>query len=438
MNGNCIYDFSDATIHYNPATIRVDSAGVPVDTITTTSWVYYLAHGPIGTVYTFHVITNPHGFLPSCPTTGITSVTLTSTYGVFVDTMGFICDTTACTDHATFSWFSPGLTGAGAHINVLTSSCTPVALTAKLTFSPKYTFSYVYGCSSYSLSGNVLTMNFSSVAASSPGGAIAVFNPVGTLTIGDTVQTRLRVDPFTGDCDTTNNIMVSVDTIRSSWDPNHKTVTPMGIIAPGTRLEYMIGFENTGNDTAHNIHIQDTLSTNLDVSTFTMVGSSARVITTFSTWSGHTVVKFDFPGINLLDSSHHGLADGWVSYAINAKTSLVPGTTIDNKAGIYFDVNPVVMTNPVENLIGTTTAIGKVSNAVVAIYPNPANDELTVAVNSGSYNTLQVTNMMGQVIATKQVDGKINKVDVKSLPSGIYYIVLKGEDGVKVQKFEKL
>ncbi len=115
------------------------------------------------------------------------------------------------------------------------------------------------------------------------------------------------------------------------------------------------------------------------------------------------------------------------------------GTVINNKAGIYFDFNSVVMTNNVANTIGIPAGIATMSNvANVEVYPNPVNDELTIKADNGSYTTMTITNTMGQQLMKQALNTTQTKVNVKTLPSGIYYITLRGDSGVKVQKFEKL
>ena len=438
VNTNCVLDGGDVYLG-TTSTVEIDSAGVPIDTVTGTSYVYHIATGPSGTVYTFKEIGHPYGYLASCPTTGTASVTITGTGGVYGTTMGFNCDPTACLDNAVSGYFKAGLTGAGAHMWVTSSSCTATTATVKVTFSNKYAFSHIYGGASSSVSGNVLTVNLTGLSAANPQWLAAYFTNVGTLTLGDTVQTRMYLVPASGECDTTNNIIVSVDTIRTSYDPNNKSVMPEGNVTAGTRLNYTLNFENTGTATATNIHIMDTLSDNLDISTIHMNSSSALCRMILLTYGTHNVVKFDFPGINLQDSSHHGLCDGEVSFTINAKSTLAPGAVIDNQAGIYFDINKVVMTNPVENkIVAGTTKVGKVNTSVVTVYPNPVNDELNIKSEGGLYNSLSITNTMGQVITTRTISSNHTQVDVRSLPAGIYYVILKGESGVKTMRFEKL
>jgi hypothetical protein len=68
-------------------------------------------------------------------------------------------------------------------------------------------------------------------------------------------------------------------------------------------------------------------------------------------FGSHTVVKFDFPGINLPDSSHHGYCTGFVQFNVMTRSGLADGTVLPDRAGIYFDDNEVILTNTVTNTI---------------------------------------------------------------------------------------
>ena len=97
------------------------------------------------------------------------------------------------------------------------------------------------------------------------------------------------------------------------------------------------------------------------------------------------------------------------------------------------------MTNNVENVIGIPASVATMTNiANVAIYPNPVSDELTVKVDNDSYNTITITNTLGQQMMKQEFSGTQTKVNVKTLPSGVYYITLRGDSGIKVQQFVKM
>lgn len=61
---------------------------------------------------------------------------------------------------------------------------------------------------------------------------------------------------------------------------------------------------------------------------------------------------FEFNNINLPDStSNLEGSQGYVSYSIKAKTGLPENTIIKNTSAIYFDYNPPIITNTVENIL---------------------------------------------------------------------------------------
>jgi uncharacterized repeat protein (TIGR01451 family) len=261
------------------------------------------------------------------------------------------------------------------------------------------------------------------------------------LTPGDTVHSHFHIGPVTGDSDPTNNDTSRVDTVRSAYDPNYMEVTPSGYIPAATpTLQYTIEFENTGNDTAHNVYVMDTLSPNVVPSSLKILTSSAKMfVSSYRDLAGRNIVKFDFPGINLLDSTHHNLCTGLVAFNVNLKSGLADGTTIFNHAGIFFDDNPVVMTNTVEDIIGLPNRVNTINNTdKVTIGPNPANDHLTISMDNSAFTSFTISNAMGQEFMNQTISGNQTKVDIKTLPAGLYYIMLKGDNGTRTEKFIKL
>ncbi len=154
-----------------------------------------------------------------------------------------------------------------------------------------------------------------------------------------------------------NNTYTSIDTtlieVTCSYDPNDKRVEPVGYsvehhVSNNQRLTYTIRFQNTGNATAIDVEIIDTLDQNLNLSTFELVASSHSVRTTIDNY----ILKFEFDSIMLPDSTANEMeSHGFVRYSIIPDSGLVPNTTILNKAEIYFDYNPAIITNTVFNNI---------------------------------------------------------------------------------------
>ncbi len=365
-NGNGVYDDGADPLCYYPASVEVDSNGVAIDTINTTSGFYYTAYGVAGDIYRLRIIDIAAGLLPSAPVSGeLTTTLITSDYNADISYFGMTCSGVAGNN---FSIHTANRCGYHAFMGTLLASnlhcSTAGEATVTFTISPKYQHPFADPAPTITI-GNALIWHFTGLSGIAPPGMISIYAEKPDFTPaylpGDTVHSLAIIGPFTGDTDTTDNIANPIDTVRSGYDPNFIQVSPAGYIPSGTKLEYTIGFENTGNDTAYNIYVLDTLSDNVDPGTLNIVAASAAMDIYKFTAGGHNIVKFDFPHINLLDSSHHNLCHGMLVYTVKTKTGLPDCTHIQGRAGIYFDENPVVMTNTVENITGPAPATAAMS-----------------------------------------------------------------------------
>lgn len=260
--------------------------------------------------------------------------------------------------------------------------------------------------------------------------------PIGTVV---TSFAQFDVTNFT-DINLLNNYTEYQKSSGNAYDPNDKTVNPIGegpngnITMQDSLLNYQIRFQNTGTDSAHNIVILDTLSDKLDI--------NSLMITSFShpykiEIVGANILKFKFENIMLPDSNVNEQAShGDISYSIKQKNTNQLGDVIHNTASIYFDFNTPIVTNTTINTIVAPSAIPSYDiDKSIEIYPNPAHDNITVifeGVNNESIIT--VNNTLGQhlrTIYTNTHQGK-NKIDidVKDLHKGIY--MLKVENGKRV------
>lgn len=83
---------------------------------------------------------------------------------------------------------------------------------------------------------------------------------------------------------------------------------------------------------------------------------------------------------------------------------------------------------------GNGIAENEVVASSVSIYPNPATSILNV--NANGYNTVEIINMLGQVVySTTMTDNA--QINVRSLTNGVYFVRLNGENGTTTQKFIK-
>lgn len=267
-------------------------------------------------------------------------------------------------------------------------------------------------------------------------GIIVTFNVNGPTEVppvnsGD--HLNFTVSSFPSEVDETplDNTFAYHQMVVGSFDPNDKTCLEGNIIAPeviGNYLHYSINFENTGTAAAERIVVKDIIdTTKFDISTLQVLNTSHPVATKMT----GNKVEFMFDNINLAPAAH-----GNVVFKIKTKSNLSIGTTVSNKAEIYFDYNFPVETNTATStfqLLNTTAF--EVDNSVT-IYPNPARD--TIAVNADSaIKTIQLFDVQGRIMHSSLVDDTKSNLDITSYSRGIYFVKATTAKGTKIQKIIK-
>lgn len=237
--------------------------------------------------------------------------------------------------------------------------------------------------------------------------------------------------------------------IINGYDPNDIAVHPSscdeGYVLNSDVLTYKIRFQNTGNAEAININVMDTLSPNVDPSTFELISSShPTVLKTFLL--NDSIMHFAFDEIWLKDSlNHEPESHGYVVFQVKQKSNLPEGTVITNKADIYFDYNPAVVTNTVIstvteqvpncNPLATGLTNEKVSLSS-SIYPNPNDGSFTVSFDQViSSGKLSVFNIEGGLVDTQLINNSSVVVVSKKLQAGVYFIEMNSNEGKSNKKF---
>ena len=201
---------------------------------------------------------------------------------------------------------------------------------------------------------------------------------------------------------------------QAPFDPNDKQGFPLGhseehFIKKDNPIEYMIRFQNTGNDTAFNVVLLDTISEKLDLCTFRPGASSHEY-----NWEvyGTGILKFEFPNINLPDSmADLAGSQGFVQFIISPKENVLPLQVIENSADIYFDFEAPITTNTTLHTIEKPKVFG-IGDASVCSgdwYNGHLLENDTMLVETHSfqlYDSLHFTfiNILGNVAASVSAD----------------------------------
>ena len=216
--------------------------------------------------------------------------------------------------------------------------------------------------------------------------------------------------------------------VNLAYDPNQKSAVPTGIgshhlIVANQPLEYMIEFQNTGNDTAFNVKLLDVLPPQLDEATFRPGFASNPY--TWEIIDGTLAVLFSaiaLPDSNVNEAASHG----FFTFTIDQKPNLPDGTSLKNEASIIFDYNPPIVTNQVVHTIGKLMVsadepqqyaslwrvMGNPTSIAAIFYTN----ELIVGEKS-----FELTDIMGHLIHIEHFEGQSFEFQRGALSGGVYF-----------------
>ncbi len=237
----------------------------------------------------------------------------------------------------------------------LNNGCVPVSGDLKLKLASNVTYVSAFPVPS-NIIGDTLIWNFTNLSANNLHVTPTIYVATSaTAAIGDLVCFDLMITPVAGDLDSTNNFKNYCFPVMNAYDPNDKKVFPVGECNPHfidttQVLTYTVRFQNTGNASAVNIYVLDSLSSSLNINTVKVVGNSHAIVP--QVLAGN-VMKFNFNNIMLADSNANEAAShGYFIFEVSLNSNLSLGTTVNNHVGIYFDFNVPVLTNTVFNTIG--------------------------------------------------------------------------------------
>lgn len=282
----------------------------------------------------------------------------------------------------------------------------------------------------------VLKWNFVNLPPSASRNIDVRFGLGFTVALGTILKSYCTANPITGDFNPANNIDSLHHVVTGSFDPNDKKVNPDGAISPafvssGNYLEYTIRFQNTGTDTAFTVTVKDTLSANVDISSFETLAVSHNYAVNLK---GNGIAEWRFSNILLPDSTtNEPKSHGFIRYRVKPKNTLIVGEQVKNKAAIYFDYNAPVITNETINTITVITSINPVVSGIESkVFPNPTRSVLYLQTKGYFYYS--VYDATGKIIVSPIREYNEAIINADKLARGIYFVEIKTSKGKAVHK----
>ena len=132
------------------------------------------------------------------------------------------------------------------------------------------------------------------------------------------------------------------------------------------------------------------------------------------------------------------IGKGYVTFKIKPKVGYATGDIIPNTAGIYFDFNPVIITNTFLTEFIDLLAVNEFENNDFIFFPNPVNDMLNV-MSKNSTNTIDeiiVFDVLGKTMLRKKSTSPVQteSIDFSQLTNGIYFVEVTTTNQLKVIK----
>ncbi|HRC33447.1 MAG TPA: T9SS type A sorting domain-containing protein, partial [Bacteroidia bacterium] len=263
---------------------------------------------------------------------------------------------------------------------------------------------------------------------------------------GTQINSSIKIFPFTNDTDITNNFASWVLQTIGSYDPNEIIVSRdsldiMELNPVPPFLDYVIYFQNTGNDTAFNVKVENIIPPQLELGSFEYLSSSSPVNISLNSQS--RLASFEFPNIQLPDSNiDEPGSHGYIRYRIQPLNTLQVNDSILSTAAIYFDFNAPVITNTAHTIIGMNVLSAQSEIQLTnnfSVMPNPAKNNLTIAFKNQTQanEQLEIISATGKLLKKIKVQPHTTKmeIDISKLPNGFYLLKYNQAERVESIKF---
>ncbi|RYZ49991.1 MAG: hypothetical protein EOP49_14985, partial [Sphingobacteriales bacterium] len=201
------------------------------------------------------------------------------------------------------------------------------------------------------ISGDTLTWNLNTLNPAASGaieieGLVAV-PPIANF--ADSLYSKVIITQADTDVRPFNDTVKIRQLLTGAYDPNDKQEIHGGYISRaqvnnGDYLNYIIRFQNTGNDTAFNIFIRDTLENNLDAGSLQIIAASHDYKLSIT---DDNKLEWRFENIQLVDSNKNERAShGYLAFRIHFHNKALTNDSTEHTAHhthwIRFDVHYTV------------------------------------------------------------------------------------------------
>ncbi len=115
-----------------------------------------------------------------------------------------------------------------------------------------------------------------------------------------------------------------------------------------------------------------------------------------------------------------------------------PAQVADVSWGRYPNgTGPFVVMSPTFNATNSLSSIGELDQSVFLIYPNPTAGEIKITSLRNNIKSIEVTNVLGDIILDNRIGGRNINMSLSHLNSGLYFVKISTVEGSIVRKIVK-
>ncbi len=332
----------------------------------------------------------------------------------------------------------PGNT-AGYYISFWNNGTTNLSGSIVLTFdNGKLTFNNASPAQN-STTANTLIWNYTNLQPFEHHNIALTFNVLTppTVNVNDLLNFTVVANPIAGDNTPTNNTFSWEQTVRSSFDPNDKTVIEGEYITTAEAnnyLTYVTRFQNNGTANATTVVIKEMLDAKLDWNTFEPISSSHQANIQLKNGNDLT---YTFSNIDLpYESANEPASHGWMAYRIKPKSDFAIGDIASSNSNIYFDYNQPILTNTVTTEMVALEIPDNIKDNFI-LYPNPAADYLTIEMVHPMNAYYKIFDINGKLLQSNAIEN-MRPIDLSIFQSGFYFLTIQTWRGSANYKLIKI
>jgi len=127
---------------------------------------------------------------------------------------------------------------------------------------------------------------------------------------------------------------------------------------------------------------------------------------------------------------------GNILFKLKSHNSLQVGDNVMNRANIYFDYNLPVETNNAVTTFETLSRGDFAADESVKIYPNPSSGVVNISAAT-HVQSMELYDVQGRLLQSVIINDTAGALNISQRSQGIYFLKIRTDAGVKVEKIIK-